>query len=171
MSTRKKKDVLNLAPQPEAHGHAPLIGMKLVDRSADAHFLVDMYYGEIADDSLRVVTPEFEGQTYLRFKLSFIGTRKDRRGFAESVHAAVKDSLSGAKDVVYTDSYVCGSPANSFFVVSYPFSKDAPSFTLEASKLAALIAGVPAETDFEIDGETFKYEMTTSSTMRVSRKE
>ena len=152
---------------------SPDIGIRLINNAEPgAFFVVQMYFGPITDDNIFVTKPAFKDQRYLRFKLSLISSRAGRRSFAKRINEKVEPLIKGqgVGEAMYTDSYVCGSPANSFFVVSFPCT-DTSTFNLDAEAMAEAITGVKPGVDFKIDSDGHMYQYTVSGgEMRVTRQ-
>ena len=160
-----------LLPEDGKSQQQPDIALRLVNNGIGSFFLVEMYFGAIADDSIVVTTPAFSGQKYLRFKLSLISSKSGRREFSKRIADKMKPLMAGKGlgEAMYTDSYVCGSPANSFFVVSFACNKDS-TFNLDAAAAAKAITGVDPKTNFVIDSDGHMYQYTLNGgAMRVAR--
>jgi len=139
------------------------VGMKLInDNKPGAYFVTEVYFGPIRGDNIAVATPSYSDQKYLRFRLNLIKSRSGRRQFAKRIEANVKPLLgTGFGDPKHTDSYVCGSPANSFYVLSFLEKRGSEStFTFDPKELAKAITGVSEDENFKIDSDDYTYSIT-----------
>lgn len=158
------------------------IGMKLIndnDNKSEAFFDVHMYFGPIAQDTTVVTQPEFDGQKYLRFKLSMIASLADRKMFADTINKNIQkpnlELLLQKYDVkaAHYNVYVCGQPANSFYVLYFKFPSgfDDDDFTLDVKTMANSIANVDPGITFSIGNDTFSYQVDENvNVMRVQRE-
>lgn len=152
---------------------SPEIGISIVNEGVEEKptFIVKGYFGNVKDDNDFATEPT-DGK-HLRFMLKFIGTRSDRQAFAENINKKIQDIIKGNDlgQPIYTDSYVCGSPKNSFYVVAYPAQADV-NFQLDMKKMAKAIAGgVDENKDFKILEDGYNYQYTVSeSEMKVTRQ-
>ena len=137
------------------------VGVNIINNSEpNTYFQIEMFFGAIESDmGTNVLNPGFKGQKYLRFRLNRLGSRSGRRSFAQRIERTIAPLLEnkGVDDAVYTDSYVCGSPAMSFYVLSYPCYVDT-TFEFDAAELAEAITGVKPGVDFPIDTDGFMYQ-------------
>ena len=152
---------------------SPEIGISIVNEGVGEKpsFIVKVYFGNVKDDN-DFRTEQTDGK-HLRFMLKFIGTRSDRKAFAENINKKIKEIIKGKglDQPIYTDSYVCGDPVNSFYVVAYPAQADA-SFELDMKEMAKAIAeGVDENKDFKILKDGYNYQYTVSGNdMKVTRQ-
>lgn len=136
------------------------VGIKLINNTKPgAYFVTEMYFGPIGADDIMVRSEDYPGQRYLRFRLNLLGSRSGRRSFAARIETGMKPLLGPEfGDAKHTDSYVCGSPANSFYVVCFPeTSASTSTFELDPMVLAKAITGASPGDPFVIDTDGFKY--------------
>ena len=128
------------------------MGVNLINNTKPgAYFVNEMYFGPIGSDDIMVTSEDYRGQRYLRFRLNLLGSRSGRRSFAARIETAMKPLLGpGFGEPKHTDSYVCGSPANSFYVISFPeTSASVSTFELDPLVVAKAITGTTPGDIFE----------------------
>ena len=125
------------------------------------NFVIEVYFGPIREDTVKVSREDYMGQRYLRFKLNLIESQADREAFAKRIETNILALIdTGFDKAKHIELKVCDSPANSSHVVCFPEKRTSTSsVALNPMTLAKAITGVEQHITFEIDmdGSTHGY--------------
>lgn len=135
------------------------VGVTLIDQRDT--FFVQMYFGDVEKDTIMLPNRPKSGM-YLRFKIGFLNRRSDRKLIANRIIQEVSKLIGGYFDEkpIENDSYVCGNPADSFYVIGFIQKEESTDYANDFYTLGKAIAGVSENTVFQLDDDQHDYTYT-----------